>query len=97
MAFAEALSDDGRVSGRGSPWLRGSVCGAMTFADGIGHTLSFLVPDFRWAMALALAEPGSAAGQPDWQGPTTGRASSASGKIRLLRRHASLAAHRLAD
>ncbi len=45
MAFAEALSDDGAISGRGSPWLRGPICGAMTALGGLGHTLPFLVPD----------------------------------------------------
>lgn len=53
MAFAEALSDDGRVSGRGSPWLRGVVCGGMTLLGGVGHTLPFLIDEFRSAMALA--------------------------------------------
>jgi VIT1/CCC1 family predicted Fe2+/Mn2+ transporter len=53
MAFAEALSDDGRVSGRGSPWLRGVVCGGMTLLGGVGHTLPFLIDQFRPAMALA--------------------------------------------
>jgi len=45
MGFTEALSDDGRITGRGSPWLRGVVCGAMTALGGIGHTLPYLVPD----------------------------------------------------
>lgn len=55
MAFAEALSDDGKVSGRGNPWLRGPICGAMTFLGGAGHTLPFLIADFRTAMTLAIA------------------------------------------
>ena len=46
MGFAEALSDDGALSGRGQPWLRGTVCGAMTTLGGIGHTLPFLIPKF---------------------------------------------------
>ena len=54
MAFAEALSDDGRLSGRGSPWARGSITGVMTFAGGVGHTLPFLIPDFRLAMSVAV-------------------------------------------
>ncbi len=54
MAFAEALSDDGRLSGRGSPWARGSITGAMTFVGGVGHTLPFLLPDFRLAMTVAV-------------------------------------------
>jgi len=46
MAFAEALSDDGSLTGRGAPVLRGAVCGAMTAAGGLGHTLPYLIPDF---------------------------------------------------
>ncbi len=53
MGFAEALSDDGSLTGRGHPWVRGGVCGLMTTAGGIGHTLPFLIPDFRLAFALA--------------------------------------------
>ncbi|MGH6676241.1 MAG: iron exporter MbfA, partial [Xanthobacteraceae bacterium] len=45
MAFAEALSDDGALSGRGSPWLRGPICGIMTAFGGLGHTLPYLVPN----------------------------------------------------
>ncbi|MFZ0728511.1 MAG: rubrerythrin, partial [Methylovirgula sp.] len=45
MAFAEALSDDGALSGRGSPWLRGPICGIMTALGGLGHTLPYLVPN----------------------------------------------------
>ena len=55
MGFAEALSDDGSLTGRGHPWLRGLVCGLMTTAGGIGHTLPYLVPDFRVATAIAIA------------------------------------------
>jgi rubrerythrin len=55
MAFAEALSDDGSLTGRGRPVLRGAVTGLMTAAGGIGHTLPFLIPDFRIAFALAVA------------------------------------------
>ena len=54
MAFAEALSDDGSLTGRGSPWLRGSVTGAMTTLGGLGHTLPYLVPD-SWANAFWIA------------------------------------------
>ncbi|HTW66817.1 MAG TPA: ferritin family protein [Bryobacteraceae bacterium] len=53
MGFAEALSDDGSLTGRGHPWARGIVCGLMTALGGIGHTLPFLVPDFRVAMIVA--------------------------------------------
>src|ERR1700689_216904 len=55
MGFAEALSDDGSLSGRGRPLLRGIVCGAMTTAGGIGHTLPYLIPHFRIATAIATA------------------------------------------
>ena len=54
MAFTEALSDDGRITGRGSPVLRGLVCGLMTALGGLGHTLPYLVPD-SWPNAFALA------------------------------------------
>lgn len=55
MGFAEALSDDGALTGRGHPWIRGGVCGAMTTAGGIGHTLPFLIPNFHLAMIVAVA------------------------------------------
>lgn len=55
MGFAEALSDDGSLTGRGYPWLRGSICGLMTTCGGIGHTLPFLIADFRIAIATAIA------------------------------------------
>src|SRR6202789_1074010 len=54
MGFAEALSDDGSLTGRGHPWARGLVCGLMTALGGIGHTLPFLIPDFRAAMTAAV-------------------------------------------
>jgi VIT1/CCC1 family predicted Fe2+/Mn2+ transporter len=53
MAFAEGLSDDGKLTGRGRPVVRGLVCGGMTFLGGIGHTLPFLIEDFRAALILA--------------------------------------------
>src|ERR1700722_653044 len=53
MGFAEALSDDGSLTGRGHPWARGIVCGLMTAVGGIGHTLPFLIPSFRLAMIIA--------------------------------------------
>ncbi|HEU4806305.1 MAG TPA: VIT1/CCC1 transporter family protein, partial [Nitrobacter sp.] len=55
MGFAEALSDDGSLSGRGSPWIRGGVCGLMTAVGGLGHTLPYLIPDFYVATVLAVA------------------------------------------
>src|SRR5207237_1747431 len=54
MAFAEALSDDGQISGRGNPWLRGSVTGVMTAIGGLGHTLPYLISDFRTATTIAI-------------------------------------------
>src|SRR5580693_2241163 len=54
MGFAEALSDDGSLTGRGHPWLRGLVSGLMTALGGIGHTLPFLVPEFHVAMTAAV-------------------------------------------
>jgi len=53
MAFAEALSDDGSLTGRGKPVLRGIVTGVMTTAGGLGHTLPFLISDFRLAFTAA--------------------------------------------
>jgi erythrin-vacuolar iron transport family protein len=55
MAFAEALSDNGSLTGRGAPYLRGGITGIMTTAGGIGHTLPFLIPYFWTAMAVAIA------------------------------------------
>jgi erythrin-vacuolar iron transport family protein len=54
MGFAEALSDDGSLTGRGHPWVRGLVCGLMTTAGGIGHTLPFLLPNFHIAFTAAV-------------------------------------------
>ena len=54
MGFAEALSDDGSLTGRGTPWLRGLVCGAMTALGGIGHTLPFLLHNFNVALVVAI-------------------------------------------
>ena len=54
MGFAEAASDDGSLTGRGKPLLRGFVCGLMTTAGGIGHTLPYLIPSFRTATAIAV-------------------------------------------
>ena len=63
MGFAEALSDDGSLTGRGHPWFRGLICGAMTALGGIGHTLPFLLHDFRMALwaagAVVLIELGA--------------------------------------
>ena len=54
MGFAEALSDDGSLTGRGHPWIRGLVCGLMTTLGGIGHTLPFLITNFNIAFAVAV-------------------------------------------
>ena len=54
MAFAEALSDDGSLTGRGRPILRGAVTGLMTAAGGIGHTLPFMLKDFHAAFVAAV-------------------------------------------
>jgi VIT1/CCC1 family predicted Fe2+/Mn2+ transporter len=53
MGFAEALADDGKLSGRGTPYLRGFVCGLMTIAGGIGHTLPYIIPNFWTATIIA--------------------------------------------
>jgi erythrin-vacuolar iron transport family protein len=53
MGFAEALSDDGKISGRGNPLLRGLITGAMTTLGGIGHTLPYLITDFWTATYVA--------------------------------------------
>ena len=53
MGFAEALSDDGSLTGRGHPWVRGLICGAMTTLGGIGHTLPFLIRNFHLALWAA--------------------------------------------
>src|ERR1700758_2405114 len=55
MGFAEALSDDGELTGRGQPLLRGLITGTMTTVGGIGHTLPFLIGSFHTATALAIA------------------------------------------
>ena len=54
MAFAEALSDDGSLTGRGRPVVRGIVTGLMTAAGGIGHTLPFLISNFHAALVAAM-------------------------------------------
>jgi erythrin-vacuolar iron transport family protein len=55
MGFAEALSDDGSLTGRGRPWVRGFVCGMMTALGGLGHTLPFLIPDAHFPLAIGVA------------------------------------------
>jgi len=55
MGFAEALSDDGSLTGRGAPVLRGTVTGVMTTIGGLGHTLPYLIPHFYAATVVAIA------------------------------------------
>ena len=55
MGFTEAASDDGQLSGRGSPLKRGIAAGVMTALGGLGHALPYLIPDFRTATTLAVA------------------------------------------
>ena len=54
MGFAESLSDDGSLTGRGSPWVRGLIIGGMTTAGGLGHTLPFLIKNFQVAITVAI-------------------------------------------
>jgi VIT1/CCC1 family predicted Fe2+/Mn2+ transporter len=54
MAFSEALSDDGKLSGRGNPVTRGVVCGLLTFIGAAGHTLPFLLSSFHIALTIAI-------------------------------------------
>jgi erythrin-vacuolar iron transport family protein len=54
MAFSEGLSDTGDLTGRGSPYLRGAITGAGTFLGGVLHTLPFLIPAYRAALAVAV-------------------------------------------
>jgi len=54
MGFAEALSDDGSLTGRGHPWARGFVCGLMTTIGGIGHTLPYLIANVKTATSIAV-------------------------------------------
>jgi len=54
MGFAEALSDNGSLTGRGSPLLRGAVCGLMTMLGGLGHALPYLIADFWTATTIAF-------------------------------------------
>jgi rubrerythrin len=55
MGFAEALSDDGSLTGRGHPFIRGLVCGLMTTLGGLGHTMPYLIPAVMTATAVAIA------------------------------------------
>jgi erythrin-vacuolar iron transport family protein len=54
MGLAEGLSDDGKLTGRGHPFIRGSSAGIMTAVGGLGHTLPYLIPDFQLATWVAV-------------------------------------------
>jgi erythrin-vacuolar iron transport family protein len=54
MAFSEGLSDTGDLTGRGNPYLRGTITGAGTFLGGILHTLPFLIPQYGSALVAAI-------------------------------------------
>jgi VIT1/CCC1 family predicted Fe2+/Mn2+ transporter len=58
MAFSEALSDTGELTGRGNPVTRGAITGAMTFIGGVGHTLPFLLGSYHLALTVAFAVVG---------------------------------------
>jgi rubrerythrin len=58
MGFAEAMSDNGSLTGRGNPLLRGAICGLMTAVGGLGHALPFFIPDFETATASAVGVVG---------------------------------------
>jgi erythrin-vacuolar iron transport family protein len=53
MAYSEGLSDTGELTGRGSPFVRGSITGVGTFIGGILHTLPFLIPNYHTAVVTA--------------------------------------------
>jgi erythrin-vacuolar iron transport family protein len=55
MGLAEALSDDGEISGRGKPLMRGVITGGGTVIGGMLHTLPFLLRDLQTALWLAYA------------------------------------------
>ena len=55
MGFSEALSDTGELTGRGSPWVRGTITGGGTFIGGILHSLPFLIPQYHVAVVFAVA------------------------------------------
>ena len=60
MGFAEALSDDGSLTGRGHPWAQGVICGLMTALGGLGHALPYLIPDTvpnAFQLATGVATP----------------------------------------
>src|SRR5437870_3727614 len=58
MAFSEGLSDTGEITGRGNPFIRGSITGGGTFLGGVLHTLPFLIPHYRVAIICAIVVVG---------------------------------------
>ena len=58
MAFSEGLSDTGELTGRGNPFVRGSITGVGTFVGGVLHTLPFLIPHYRAAIGVAVVVVG---------------------------------------
>lgn len=54
MGIAEAMADDGLISGRGHPWVRGGITGLMTAFGGLGHTLPYLIPEFKTAITISV-------------------------------------------
>ena len=54
MAFSEGLSDTGELTGRGKPFVRGSITGVGTLIGGVLHTLPFLIPHYEAALILAI-------------------------------------------
>jgi erythrin-vacuolar iron transport family protein len=54
MGLAEGLSDDGKLTGRGHPFIRGAASGVMTMVGGLGHTLPYLIPDFKTATIVSV-------------------------------------------
>jgi VIT1/CCC1 family predicted Fe2+/Mn2+ transporter len=58
MAFSEALSDTGELTGRGNPLMRGAITGIMTFIGGVGHTLPFLLSSYHAALVVAFVVVG---------------------------------------
>jgi hypothetical protein len=81
MGFTEAASDDGELSGRGSPVKRGFASGIMTTLGGLGHALPYLIPDFWTATITAIASSSSSFGRSSgsrtvsWRRPSCGRPS----------------------
>jgi VIT1/CCC1 family predicted Fe2+/Mn2+ transporter len=76
MAFSEGLSDSGDLTGRGNPYLRGSITGAGTFLGGILHTLPFLIPQYGAALMWPSSQSPSNCSR--WRGCADGSSTPAS-------------------